>query len=93
MAFYSKLYLEVEINHALELSKVLVHAHANEYPKYDEQMELMAALLYGPVVARTSDEWTGTGFLAAILSKCRGSPYLIIRWQNSGRPGELPTCY
>ena len=69
MAFYSKLYLEVEINHSLELSKVLVHAHANEYPKHDGQMELIAALLYGPVVARTSDEWIG------ILEIVKNYPY------------------
>ena len=69
MVFYSKLYLEVEINHALELSKVLVHAHANEYPKHDGQMELIAALLYGPVVARTSDEWIG------ILEIVKNYPY------------------
>ena len=69
MAFYSKLYLEVEVNHALELSKVLVHAHANEYPKRDGQMELIAALLYGPVVAKTSDEWIG------ILEIVKNYPY------------------
>jgi len=60
---------EAEINHALELSKVLVHAHANEYPKHDGQMELVAALLYGPVVARTSDEWIG------VLEVVKNYPY------------------
>ena len=59
MAYYSKLYLKVEVERARKLTEVLVKAHAMEYPKFDTELELVAVLLYGPVVAGISDDWIG----------------------------------
>jgi hypothetical protein len=69
MAYYSKLYLKVEVERARKLTETLVKTHATEYTKFDTKLELMAALLYGPVVAGTSDDWIG------ILEIVKNFPY------------------